>query len=162
MAHPRLQHQATSRVLELLHMDLMGPMQTESLGGKRYAFVMVDDFSRFTWIDFLREQSDSFEIFRNLCLQLQREKEVVIVRIRSDHGKEFENAKFFDFCASEGIQHEFSALITPQQNGVVERKNRTLQESARVMLHAKNLPHHFWAEAMSTACYIHNRVTLRT
>ncbi|PNY15185.1 putative LRR receptor-like protein kinase, partial [Trifolium pratense] len=93
VGHPRIQHQTTSRALELLHMDLMGPMQTESLGG---------------------------------------------------------------------IQHEFSAPITPQQNGVVERKNITLQESARVMLHAKNLPHHFWAEAMSTSCYIHNYVTLRT
>jgi hypothetical protein len=70
--------------------------------------------------------------------------------------------RFSDFCSSEGISHEFSSPITPQQNGVVERKNRTLQESTRVMLHAKKLPNHFWPEAMNTACYIHNRVTLRT
>ncbi|MCI02766.1 retrovirus-related pol polyprotein from transposon tnt 1-94, partial [Trifolium medium] len=89
-------------------------------------------------------------------------KDNVVLRIRSDHGKEFENSKFSDFCASEGIVHEFASPITPQQNGVVERKNRTLQESARVMLHAKKLPYTFWAEAMSTACYIHNRVTLRS
>jgi hypothetical protein len=79
----------------------------------------------------------------------------------SDHGREFENSKFTDFCSNEGIKHEFSSPITPQQNGVVERKNRTLQESARAMLHAKHLPYHFWAESMNTACYIHNRVTLR-
>ncbi|CAJ2644227.1 unnamed protein product [Trifolium pratense] len=103
VAHSRVQHPVTSRALELLHIDLMAPVQTESLGGKRYAFALEDNFSRFTWIDFLREKSDSFETFRNLCLQLQREKEVVIVRIRSDRGKEFENAKFFDSCASEGI-----------------------------------------------------------
>ena len=69
------------------------------------------------------------------------------MRIRSDHGKEFDNSKFVEFCSSEGITHEFSVAITPQQNGVVERKNRTLQESARVMLHAKQLPYYFWAES---------------
>ncbi|XP_045792093.1 uncharacterized protein LOC123886861 [Trifolium pratense] len=159
--HQKLQHLTTTRVLELLHMDLMGPIQVESLGGKRYAYVVVDDFSRYTWINFSREKSETFDVFKDLCAQLQREKDNVVLRIRSDHGKEFENSKFSDFCASEGIVHEFSSPITPQQNGVAERKNRTLKESARVMLHAKKLPYMFWAEAMSTACYIHNRVTLR-
>jgi hypothetical protein len=142
-------------------MDLMGPMQVESLGGKRYAFVVVDDFSRYTWVNFIRDKSDTFDIFKTLSTQVQREKNCGIVRIRSDHGREFENEKFSEYCASEGIKHEFSSPITPQQNGVVERKNRTIQESARVMLHAKSLPYHFWAEAMNTACYIHNRVTIR-
>ncbi|CAJ2654309.1 unnamed protein product [Trifolium pratense] len=161
VSHQKLQHLSTSKVLELLHMDLMGPIQVESLGGKKYVLVVVDDFSRYTWVNFIREKSETFEEFKNLCLQLQKEKDCGIVRIRSDHGKEFENSKFADFCAAEGITHEFSSPITPQQNGVVERKNRTLQESARVMLHAKNVPYKFWAEAMNTACYIHNRVTLR-
>ncbi|PNX99503.1 gag-protease polyprotein, partial [Trifolium pratense] len=162
MPHPKLQHLTTTRVLELLHMDLMGPMQTESLGGKRYAYVVVDDYSRYTWINFIRKKSETFDVFKDLCIQLQREKNNVVLRIRSDHGKEFENSSFSDFCASEGIMHEFSSPITPQQNGVVERKNRTIQESARVMLHAKKLSQGFWAEAMNTACYIHNRVTLRS
>ncbi|MCH79438.1 gag-pol polyprotein [Trifolium medium] len=161
MSHPKLQHLVTSRVLELLHMDLMGPMQVESISGSIYAFVVVDDYSRYTWINFIREKSDTFEVFKDLCIQLQRQKDLLIVRIRSDHGREFENARFNEFCTSEGIKHEFSSAITPQQNGVVERKNMTIQESARVMLHAKNLPYHFWAEAMHTACYILNRVTLR-
>ncbi|KAK2388640.1 putative mitochondrial protein [Trifolium repens] len=161
MSHPMLEHQTTSKVLELLHMDLMGPMQVESLGGKRYVLVVVDDFSRYTWVNFIREKSDAFDVFKELCLQIQREKGSNVVRIRSDHGREFENSKFDDFCAAEGIKHEYSSPITPQQNGIVERKNRTIQESARVMLHAKNVPYHFWAEAMNTACYVHNRVTLR-
>ncbi|CAJ2667397.1 unnamed protein product [Trifolium pratense] len=156
VSHQKLQHLSTSRVLELLHMDLMGPIQVESFGGKKYVLVVVDDFSRYTWVNFIREKSETFEEFKNLCLQLQKEKDCGIVRIRSDHGKEFENSKFADFCAAEGITHEFSSPITPQQNEVVERKNRTLQESARVMLHAKNVPYKFWAEAMNTACYIHN------
>jgi len=149
MSHPRLEHQATSKVLELLHMDLMGPMQVKSIGGKMYVLVVVDDFSRFTLVNFIREKSDIFDVFKDLCTQLQREKDYGIVRIRSDHGTEFENARFDEYCTGEGIKHEFSSPITPQQNGVVERKNRTLQEFTRVMLHAKNLPYRFWAEAIS-------------
>jgi len=113
------------------------------LGGRKYAFVCVDDFSRFTWVTFIREKSETFKVFKDLCQCLQREKESVIFKIRSDHGKKFENAKFFEFCSSERISHELSSPITPQQNGVVELKNRNLQESTRVMLHAKKLPYHF-------------------
>ncbi|KAK2449061.1 WD40 repeat-containing protein HOS15 [Trifolium repens] len=109
MSHPMLEHQATSRTLELLHMDLMRPMQVESLGGKRYAFVVVDDFSRYTWVNFIRDKSDSFDTFKTLSTQVQREKNCGIVRIRSDHGREFENEKFSEYYASEGIRHEFSS-----------------------------------------------------
>ncbi|CAJ2652309.1 unnamed protein product [Trifolium pratense] len=116
VSHQKLQHLSTSRVLELLHMDLMGHMQVESLGGKKYAFVVVDDFSRYTWVNFIREKSETFDEFKDLCLQLQKEKDCGIVRIRSDHGKEFENSKFAKFCAAKGIAHEFSSPITPQQN----------------------------------------------
>jgi transposase InsO family protein len=114
MSHPMLEHQVTSKALELLHMDLMGPMQVESLGGKKYAYVVVDDYTRYTWVNFIREKSDTFEVFKDLYTQLQRKKDTVIVRIRSDHGREFENARFSEFCSSEGIKHEFSSPITPQ------------------------------------------------
>jgi hypothetical protein len=83
------------------------------------------------------------------------------MRIRSDHGREFENSKFEGFCLSYGIKQEFSSPITPQQNGVVERKNRVIQEMARVMLHSKNLAQHFWGEAVNIACHIINKVYLR-
>ena len=126
MSHKKLQHLTTSNFFELLHIDLMGPMQVESLRVKRYAFVCVDDFSRFTWIDFLNEKSDTFEVLKDPCLKIQREKGSEIIRIRSDHVKEFENGRFIEFCSSEGISHEFSAPIAPQQNDIVERKNITL------------------------------------
>ena len=121
-------------------MDLMGPMQVESIVGKRYVFFCIDDFSRFTWVDFIREKSDTFEIFKNLCTRLKREKDCnigKIVRIISDHGKEFENSIFVGLCNKHGISHEFSTPKILQQNGVVERKNRTFQEMARVMLNSK-------------------------
>lgn len=156
-----VQHITTKKVLELMHMDLMGPMQVESIVGKRYVFVCVDDFSRYTWVEFIREKSDTFEVFKLLCIKLMNETNCKISKIRSDHGREFENARFTDFCDKHGLRHEFSAPKTPQQNGVVERKNRTLQEMARVMLNSKKLPLRLWAEALNTACYTINRVYLR-
>ena len=144
-------------------MDLMGLMQVESTGGRRYIFVCVDDFSRYTWVKFLKEKSDTFNVFEKLCLRLKNEKSInieKIVRIRSN-GKEFENTIFSNFCNKHGIAHEFSAPKTPQQNGVVERKNRTLQEMARVMLNSKKLSSRLWAETVNTACYTINRVYLR-
>ena len=78
--------------------------------------------------------------------------------IRSDHGTEFENAKFSEFCDSLRISHEFSTPRTPQQICVIERKNRVLQEMARVMLNSKKVPRNLWAEAVNTACYVSNRV----
>ncbi|KAL5574403.1 hypothetical protein UlMin_024000 [Ulmus minor] len=132
-------------------------MQNTSLGGKKYIFVYVDDFSRFTWVGFLKEKSEAFDIFKTLIIKIQVEKNDRVVRLRSDHGKEFENTLFDDFCATNGISHEFSAPITPQHNRVVERKNRVIQEMARVMLFSKDVPKNLWAEAVSIACYIINR-----
>ncbi|XP_056855389.1 uncharacterized protein LOC108838558, partial [Raphanus sativus] len=146
--------------LDLVHMDLMGPMQTESIGGKKYVFVLVDDYTRFTWVRFLREKSEVSESFKIWALQLINEKGG-IKKIRSDHGGEFENDAMTTFLESRGIAHQFAAPWTPQQNGVVERKNRTLQEMGRAMLHGNKIAKRFWAEALSTACYTINRVYVR-
>lgn len=92
-------------------------IQVESIGGKIYVFVYVDDYSRFSWVMFIREKSNTFEVFKDLCQLLQREKRVWDDEIRSDHGIDFENYKFFEYYASEGISHEFSVSITPQKMG---------------------------------------------
>ncbi|KAI9161207.1 hypothetical protein LWI28_015428 [Acer negundo] len=162
--HKKGKYLSTKEPLELLHMDLMGPMQTESLGGKRYIFVCVDDFSGFTWTYFLREKSETFDKFKMICNKIQNEMNSnikSIKRIRSDHGREFENISFGTYCDSVGISHEFSAPRTPQQNRVVERKNRVLQEMARVMLLSNNVPRNLYAEVVNTACYIGKIVFLR-
>jgi hypothetical protein len=96
-----------------------------------------------------------------LLKKIQVEQNCQIMRIRSDHGREFKNSKFEEFCLSYRIKHEFSSPITPQQNGVVERKNRVIHEMTRVMIHSKNLAQHFWGEVVNTACHIINRVYLR-
>ena len=93
-----------------------------------------------------------------LCKRLQNKKGVPIVKIRSDHGKEFENSRFELFCEKNGIKKEFSAPKTPQQNGVVKRKNRVIQEMARVMLLNKQIPQKFWGEAVNTSCHIGSRI----
>ncbi len=152
---------STSRPLELLHIDLFGPVSTASLYGSRYGLVIVDDYSRWTWVKFIKSKDVACDVFSSFCTQIQSEKESKILKIRSDHGGEFENEPFEAFCEKHGIFHEFSSPRTPQQNGVVERKNRTLQEMARTMIHENNLPKHFWAEAVNTACYVQNRIYIR-
>ena len=102
--HPKVNVVATSCPLELFHVDLMGPMRMESIGGKRYIVVVVDDFLRYSWVEFLREKSEACEKMEKLCKKLQNEKGVHIVKIRNDHGKEFENAKFEAFCNEHGIK----------------------------------------------------------
>ncbi|KAL8127686.1 hypothetical protein AgCh_014555 [Apium graveolens] len=114
--------------------DLFGPERYVSLGGKNYAFVIVDDYSRFTWVLFLRTKDEAFVEFKGLITNLETKYSYKLKNIRSDHGGEFEK-DFITFRKSRGITHEFSAPRTPQQNGVVERKNRALQETARTLLH---------------------------
>ena len=109
--HPNTQTSATSKPLELLHLDLMGPTRAESVDGKRYIMVVVDDFTRYTWVILLRSKSDAPEHIKALCTRLQNEKSLKIDRIRSDHGKEFKNSYIESFCTRLGISQEFSAPI---------------------------------------------------
>ena len=125
---------ATSEPLEILHMDLFGPISTVSLGGKSYGFVIVDDFTRFTWVRVLRAKSDAFSEFKIFCVWIQRKTGKLIRTIHSDHGGEFKNSDFREMCEELGIEHNFSVPRTPQQNGVAERKNRTLIEAARSII----------------------------
>ena len=124
-------------------MDLFGPSRIPSLGRKSYAYVIVDDFSRYTWVLFLSQKNEAFNEFSKFCNKVQNKKGFAITYIRSDHGKEFENVNFKDYCNEHRIDHNFLSLKTPQQNGVVERKNRTLQEMARTLLNENNLPKYF-------------------
>jgi len=103
---------------------------------------------------FLAHKHRSFKDFEIFFERVQNENGFYISSIRSDHGTEFENADFKSLCEKNGIFHNFSSLRTPQQNGVVERKNKTLQEMARTMLYENSLPKHLWAEVVNTTCYV--------
>ncbi|GJW07916.1 retrovirus-related pol polyprotein from transposon TNT 1-94 [Tanacetum coccineum] len=132
---------STKRCLELLHMDLFGPSAIKSYGGNLYTLVVVDDYSRYTWTRFLKTKNEAFEKFEILSRKIQNQLGSSIIAIRTDHGREFDNeVQFGAYCDAQGITHNFSAPRTPQSNGVVERKNRTLQEMSRTMLNEQTIP----------------------
>ena len=148
-----------SSILEpyhLLHVDLFGPVNVMSIAKKKYAMVIVDEFTRYTWVYFLHTKSETASILIDHVRQLDKLMKDSVKIIRSDNGTEFKNLIMEEFCKDHGIRQEFSAPGTPQQNGVVERKNRTLIEAARTMLDEAKLPTYFWAEAVQTACFTQN------
>ncbi|KAI3669326.1 hypothetical protein L6452_40558 [Arctium lappa] len=131
---------STSSALELLHMDLCGPMRTVSINGKKYVLVMIDDYSRYTWLEFLRNKSDAQELIIAFIKRIQVRLQLPVRTIHSDNGTEFKNVTLQRYLISVGISHNFSAAYTPHQNDIVEQKNRTLVEVARTMLAYSDLP----------------------
>ncbi|GKA93744.1 ribonuclease H-like domain-containing protein [Tanacetum coccineum] len=113
---------------------------------------------RFSWVFFLRTKDETSGILKDFIRQIENQLNQKVKTIRCDNGTEFKNRDIIEFCGSKGIKREYSNARTPQQNGVAERKNRTLIEAARTMLADSFLPNTFWAEAVSTACYVLNRV----
>jgi transposase InsO family protein len=156
--HPTKSVMSTSRPLELLHMDLFGPTTYTSVGENSYGLVVVDDYSRYTWVFFLSDKSNVFSIFKGFAKRNENEFDFKIKKIRSDNGFEFKNSRIEDYCDKKGIKHEFLAKYTPQQIGVVEMKNRTLIDMTRSMLSEYNVSDNFWAEAINTACHASNRL----
>ncbi|KAJ9564858.1 hypothetical protein OSB04_000824 [Centaurea solstitialis] len=146
-----------SSPLQLLHMDLFGPVNVQSIGGKKYTLVIVDEYSRYTWVFFIRSKSDAPEEIILFVRKMEKLNNLSVRSIRSDHGTEFKNSTLETFFDMKGTSQNFSSVRTPQQNGVAERRNRTLIEAARSMLSEANLATQFWAEAVNTACYTQNR-----
>ena len=143
------------RPLELVHSDLCGNMPTESLGGSKFFITFIDDFTRKVWIQFLKEKSQAFQAFKDLKVEVENYIRLGFVSKLTDRGGEYISNEAEKDFREHGIRHELTARFTPQQNGVSERKNRTIVESMRCMLKRKNLPNSFWAEAV--AGYLINR-----
>ena len=141
-------------------MDLCGPMRVQSPGGARYMFFIVDDYSRFTWVIFLRSKDEVFTQFSQMVPLLEKSLSNSLQAIRSDHGTEFENKEMLCFCREKGISHNFSPPRTLQQNGVVERKNRTLMDAARTMMVEFKSASHVM-HLINIACHASNRLYLR-
>ncbi|GJT99554.1 putative ribonuclease H-like domain-containing protein [Tanacetum coccineum] len=144
--------------LHTLHMDLFGPTSVKSINHASYCLVITDDCTRFSWVFFLATKDETSGILQNFIRQIENQLNHRVKIIRSDNGTEFKNRDMLEFCGNKGIKQEYSNARTPQQNGVAERMNMTLIEAARTMLADSLLPTTFWAEAVSTACYIFNRV----
>ncbi|GJS84793.1 putative ribonuclease H-like domain-containing protein [Tanacetum coccineum] len=149
-----------TETLQLLHMDLFGPTNIRSIDQKYYSLVVTDDFSRFSWTFFLGTKDETFYVLKEFITLIENQLNKKVKGIRCDNGTEFKNAKLIELCGEKGIKRDYSNPRTPQQNGVAERKNRTLIEAARTMLADSKLPTMFWTEAVSTACYVLNRVSI--
>nr|GEV85021.1 hypothetical protein [Tanacetum cinerariifolium] len=131
---------SSKRRLQLLHMDLCGPMRVESINGKKYVLVIVDDYYRYTWTHFLRSKDETPTILIDFLTLVQRGIHAQVRTIQTDKGIEFLNKTLHEYFAKEGIRHKTSVARTPEQNDVVERRNRTLVEAARTMLSAAKVP----------------------
>nr|GEV42661.1 retrovirus-related Pol polyprotein from transposon TNT 1-94 [Tanacetum cinerariifolium] len=148
---------SSMRRLQLLHMDLCGPMRVASINGKRYVLVIVDDYSRYTWTHFLRSKDETPEVLIDFLRLVQSGLQAQVRIVRTDKGTKFLNQTLHAYFAVEGILHQTSVARTPEQNGVVKRRNRTLVEATRTMLSVAKVPLFFWAEAIATTCFTQNR-----
>ncbi|GJR49891.1 putative ribonuclease H-like domain-containing protein [Tanacetum coccineum] len=144
--------------LQMLQMDLFGPTSVRSINHKTYCLVVTDNFSRFSWVFFSASKDEISGILKRFIIEIENQLNHKVKVIRCDNGTEFKNREMNEFCGLKWIKREFSVTKTPQQNGVAERKNKTLIEAARTMLADSLLPTVFWAEAVNTACYVLNRV----
>lgn len=144
-------------LLEVVHSDVCGPTRVASRGGARYFVTFTDEFSRWTEVYFMRNKSEVPEKFIEYKNMAENQTGAKIKALQSDNGGEYCNSKLDDVLRKAGIKRRLTAPHTPQQNGISERKNRTLVESARCMLAESGLPQQFWAEAISMANHVRNR-----
>ena len=151
----------STRKLQLVHNDVCGPMQTESIGGKRYFVSFTDDYSRCAAVYFMRSKAEVLDKFKEFQGIPTNDSGNPIGTLRSDNGGEYMSREFREYLKQKGIRHETSVPHTPEQNGVAERLNRTLCEKARSMIAHAGLPKMYWAEAIATAAYLKNRLPTR-
>ncbi|GKA99407.1 retrovirus-related pol polyprotein from transposon TNT 1-94 [Tanacetum coccineum] len=144
---------SSKRRLQILHMDLCGPIRVESFNGKKYVLVIVDDYSRYTWTYFMRSKDETPKVLIDFLKLVQRG---LYAQVRTDRGTKFLNKTLHAYFAQEGIEHQTSTARTLEQNGVVKRCNHTLAEAARTMLSAPKVPLFFWTEAIATTYFTEN------
>ena len=147
----------TVDLLELVHSDVCGKISETSIGGAQYFLTFTDDKSRYSWVYILKTKDQVFDYFLEWKALVEKATKKKIKTLRTDNGGEYTSTRFQDYLKAEGIRHELTVPKTPQQNGIAERLNRTLVETAQSMLLDAKLPKRFWAEAISTAVYLKNR-----
>jgi hypothetical protein len=147
-----------THILEMIHSDICGPLQTETRGRKRYFVLFIDHYSRFTYCCLLRRKNETFSKFKELATMLKNQHGKWPEILHHDGGGEYLCKKMVDFCKENGIKQTCTAPNNPNQNPVAERKNRTVLESALAMLHHAGLPLTYWGEAVQYAVYVQNRI----
>jgi hypothetical protein len=147
----------SSGALDLLHVDLCGPLPENNRGGKRYFLTLIDDYFRASLVYFLTHKSQTGKLLKGAILLLENQFERKVKKIQSDRGTEFVNKEFLDFLGEKGIILQTTNPYSPEQNGVAERLYRTLMEKARALLQHAGLPKDLWADAVFTANHVRNR-----
>ena len=148
--------------LELVHSDVCGPFNIQARGCYEYFVTFTDDHSRFGHVYLMRHKSETFDKFKEYRALVEKQLGKVIKTLRSDRGGEYLSEEFEDFLREEGIMSQLTAPGTPQQNGVAERRNRTLLDMVRSMMSYASLPDSFWGYALQTAAHILNQVPSKT
>jgi hypothetical protein len=146
-------------ILELVHSDVCGPMPSTSLSGYVYYVSFIDDYSRKTWVYFLKSKDEVLGKFKEFKPLIENLSERKIKILRSDNGGEYTSKEFVSFCRDVRIKRELTTPYNPQQNGVAERKNRTIMEAVNTMIHNQDLLMHLWVEAARTTVYVQNRLS---
>jgi transposase InsO family protein len=146
----------SKEILDLIHSDVCGPMTVASLNGYLYYVLFIDDHSRKTWIYFLKTKDGVLARFQEFKAQVENLTGRKIKVLRLDNRGEYTSKDFSNFCIEAGINREYTVPYNPQQNGVAERKNRTIIEATKAMIHDRSLPMIQWAEACMTAVYVQN------
>nr|GEV41028.1 retrovirus-related Pol polyprotein from transposon TNT 1-94 [Tanacetum cinerariifolium] len=149
-------------VLNTLHMDLCGPMRLQTINGKKYILVIVDDYSRFTWVKFLRSKDETSEVVIKFLRQIKVGLNKTVRYNHTDNGTEFVNKALTEYYERVGSFHQKTVPRTLQQNDVIERRNRTLVEAAQIMLIFSKALMFLWAEVVATACYTQSRSLIHT
>lgn len=147
----------SKNLLEVVYTGVCGPFEVLSLGGSKYFVSFVDEFSRMLWVYLIKTKGEVLSVFKRFKAMAEKQAERAIKILRSDGGGEYTSKEFDQYCDENGILHEVTAPYTPQQNGVAERRNRTLLDMTRSMLKLKNLHDSFWGEAVTTAAYLLNK-----
>jgi transposase InsO family protein len=161
-AMPQAATQRMTQALELVHSDICGPMRTASLHGRAVYFItFIDDYTRFTVVYAIRHKSEAFQCFLAYKAYAENATGKRLRRLRSDGGGEYNSGQFNDYLRAHGITRQTTPAYTPEHNGVAERANRTLVESAKCMLHTAQLPPAYWALALATAAFLRNRSPTR-
>jgi len=153
-----ISHSRASRPLQLVHSDVHGPIKVPTHQGYRYWVSFIDDFSRFKAVYLLKRKSETFDAFKQFKSWAENITGQKLGTLRDDKGGEYMSREFEAFCIDQGIQRQHSAWNRPQQNGIAERANRTLEEGVISMLHESRMPPSFWGEALASFVHVHNRV----